>query len=157
MFDTYDIPLLRIAGPRCRHVLDKRIGEGAWFLQYPTGYIRSFDGGVRVIIKDVQMKAEDWIVRPPVVSMDPASACYRAIKIRSDINGENCLHGPEYLLTVVDGREQARLYLGNKSSRDLMSIIRVGGKYILFSCKKEFQRHVWYTPNVVDAEVFDKT
>lgn len=150
-------PLLRIAGPRCRFVVHKQIKEGAWFLQYPTGYIRPFNGGVRVIIKDVQMRAEDWIVRPPVVSMDPNSPCYKAIKIRSDIDGENCLHGPEYLLTVVDGKEQARLYLGNKSSRDLMSTIRVGGKYILFPCKKEFQHHVWYIPNVVDVEVFDKT
>ena len=157
MFDTYHNPLLRIAGPRCRYVVNKQINEGEWFLQYPTGYIRSFDGGVRVIINDVQMKAEDWIVRPPVVSIDPNSQCYKAIKIRSNIDREKCLHGPEYLLTIVGGEEQARLYLGNKSSRDLMSVIRVGGEYILFPCKKEFQHHVWYIPSVVDAEEFDKT
>lgn len=149
-----DHPQLRIAGPNCSLVRDGEIPEGTWFLDYPEGTFEEITGGVRVIVDGFQMKAMDWIVNPPVVSMDKNSPTYKAIQIRSNNEGENCQWGPEYLLRI-NSQAPALLYLGNKSSRNLMSSIRVGGEYILLPQRRVHGKFIWYVPNVVDAQVFD--
>ena len=153
MFDKAH-PQLRIAGPKCNLVLDREIDEGTWFLSYPTGEFEDLTGSVRVVVDGFQMKAMDWIVNPPVVSIDKDSPCYKAIQVRSSNDGEKCHWGPEYCLRI-DHKKPALLYLGNKSSRNLMSSIRVGGNYILLPQKRVHGDFIWYVPNVVDTETFD--
>lgn len=147
-------PQLRIAGPNCGLVRDREVAVGSWFLSYPGGDFEEITGGVRVIVDGYQMKAVDWIVNPPVISTDKDSPCYKAIQLRSTKDGENCLWGPEYMVRI-DGKTPALLYLGNKSSRNLMSSIRAGGEYILLPQKRVHGQFVWYVPNVIDAETFD--
>lgn len=142
---------LRIAGPGCSFVREGDIKEGLWFLQYFDGTFEDFSGPVRVTVEDCHMKATDWIVNPPVVSTDENTPCYRAIKFRSTLKGENCLWGPEYCLRIYDD-VIALLYLGNKSSRGLVSTIRVGGVYDLFPKKRIDGNYVWYMPRVVDVK-----
>lgn len=150
MFDK-ELPQLRIAGPKCNLVRENEIVEGQWFLSYLGGEFEDFeDTSLHVTVQAFQMKAVDWIVSPPVVSTDPSSPCYKAIVKRSDNNNEKCLWGPEYLL-MIENEVLALLYLGNKSSRSLMSTIRVGGDYILSPQKRTHDDFTWYVPNVVDA------
>ncbi len=153
MFNN-DYPQLRIAGPNCNLVRDKEIDEGTWFLSYLNGDFEELTGGVRVTIDGYQMKAMDWIVNPPVVNTDKDSPCYRAIQARSRHAGEKCLWGPEYCLRI-NNKTPALLYLGNKSSRNLTSSIRVGGEYILLPQRRVHGEFVWYVPNVVVAGDFD--
>ena len=154
MFDK-ELPQLRIAGPKCSLVRDKEIKEGKWFLSYFGGEFEDFEyDNLRVTIKAFQMKAVDWIVSPPVISTDQNSPCYKATVERSDKKGEQCLWGPEYLLTI-EGEVSALLYLGNKSSRSLMSTIRVGGTYMLTPQKRVHGEFTWYVPNVLLLEVPD--
>ena len=147
-------PQLRIAGRNCGLVKNGDIGEGTWFLDYPGGDFEDITGGVRVMVDGFQMKAVDWIVNPPVVSYDKDSPCYKAIQLRSTKEDENCLWGPEYLVRI-NGKTPALLYLGNKSSRNLMSSIRVNGEYILLPQQRVHGKFIWYVPNVIDAETFD--
>lgn len=150
MFDK-ELPQLRIAGPKCSLVRENELNEGQWFLSYLGGEFDDFDtDSLRVTIEAFQMKTVDWIVSPPVVSTDQSSPCYKATVKRSDNKNEQCLWGPEYLLTIEDD-VSALLYLGNKSSRFLMSTIRVGGIYILSPQKRTHGKFTWYVPNVVDA------
>ncbi len=154
MFDV-SLPQLRIAGPKCSLVRTNEIREGTWFLSYPGGDFENFPDGIRITIDAFQMKAIDWIVRPPVVSTDKNSPCYKAIQLRSDKdNGGQCLWGPEYQVRI-QGLTRALLYLGNKSSRNLMSSIRIGGKYMLFPQKRTHGEFTWYVPNLVDVSQFD--
>jgi hypothetical protein len=147
-------PQLRIAGPNCHLVRSKDIDEGVWFLDYPNGDFEDFAGGIRVVIDSFQMKAMDWIVNPPVVSTDKDSPCYKAIQLRSERDGEKCHWGPEYYLRI-NWKTPALLYLGNKSSRNLMSSIRIGGEYILLPQKRVHGKFIWYVPNVIDIEALD--
>lgn len=156
MFDK-SLPQLRIAGPKCSLVRENELEEGVWFLSYPGGDFEDLgDGGINVIIKQFQMKSMDWIVSPPVVSTDSSSPCYKAIQFRSSNQTEKCLWGPEYLLEI-EGESPALLYLGNKSSRSLMSTIRVGGEYILLPQKRIHGEFTWYVPNVVDTATLEGT
>ena len=98
----------------------------------------------------------DWIVHPPVVTFDKESPVYKAIQYRSDRRDEKCQWGPEYLLWINDDRQRAILYLGNKSSRSLMSSLRIGGKYVLLPQKRTHGEYTWYVPQVVDAADFDQ-
>ncbi len=147
-------PQLRIAGPNCSLVRNDEIDEGTWFLNYPDNMFEELLGGVRVVIDGYQMKAVDWIVSPPVISTDKDSPCYKAIQARAGQEGTKCQWGPEYCLRI-DNKTPALLYLGNKSSRNLMSSIRVGGEYILLPQKRTHNNFVWYVPNIVDAEAFE--
>ena len=155
-----DRPQLRIAGPKCWLVRDtKQVKEGTWFVQYVNGDVQTFESALKVTIEAVQMKAVDWIVTPCVVSTDKESSIYKAIQYRSDNvpnNQSKCMWGPEYALTI-NGHLPALLYLGNKSSRSLMSTIRVGGDYVLVPQKRIHDNFIWYTPNVIDASIFDET
>lgn len=154
MFDK-NLPQLRIAGPKCSLVRENEINEGKWFLSYLGGEFDDFyDNNLHVTVEAFRMKAVDWIVSPPVVSTDPSSPCYKATVKRSDKKDEQCLWGPEYLLTIED-EVSALLYLGNKSSRSLMSTIRVGGTYILSPQKRTHGEFTWYVPNVSPLEVPD--
>jgi hypothetical protein len=154
MFDK-DYPQLRIAGPRCGLVREHELDEGSWFLDYPGGDFEELPDTLHVTIVQYRMKAQDWIVRPPVVSIDENSPVYKAIKIRSNRDDKKCLWGPEYSIKLNSGRP-ALLYLGNKSSRILMSTIRVGGEYVLVPQKRVDGQFTWYVPNVISYEAFNK-
>lgn len=147
-------PCLRIAGPKCALVREDELDEGTWFLDYPNGDFEDIGGSVRVTIASVETKGMDWVVRPPVVTFDKDSPVYKAIQSRSDKQDEKCQWGPEYTLRI-NGRQTAILYLGNKSSRSLMSSLRVGGKYVLLPQKRTHGAFTWYIPQVVDAATFD--
>lgn len=150
-------PCLRIAGPKCALVRENELDEGVWFLDYPNGDFEEVGDIVRMEIASVEMKAMDWIVHPPVVTLDKNSAVYKAIQLRSDKQDEKCQWGPEYMVWLNNDRQRAMLYLGNKSSRYLMSSLRVGGKYVLLPQKRTHGLFTWYVPKVVDAEVFDQS
>jgi len=157
MFDE-EHPQLRIAGPNCNLVREKEIPEGNWFLDFPDNSFEELIDGIRVVIDGFRMKAMDWIVKPPVVSLDKNSPCYKAIQVRSDRDNEKnekCLWGPEYCLRI-NGQRPALLYLGNKSSRNLMSSIRTGGEYVLLSQRRVHGAFIWYVPNAVSTEAFDR-
>lgn len=154
MFDA-EHPGLRIAGPNCNLVREGEISEGNWFLDFPDNTFEELIDGIKVIIDGFRMKAMDWIVKPPVVSLDKHSPCYKAIQVRSGKDNEKCLWGPEYCLRI-DGQRPALLYLGNKSSRNLMSSIRTGGEYVLLSQRRVHGKFIWYVPNAVSIEAFDR-
>lgn len=150
-----DVPNLRIAGPNCNLVSSGDLYEGTWFLEYPDGTFEEITGGVRVVVDGFDMVARDWIVKPPVVSKNKESSVFKAIKLRADRPDEKCQWGPEYYVRI-NGKQPALLYLGNKSSRNLMSTIRVGGEYVLLPQKRVHGRFTWYVPNVVDAATIDE-
>lgn len=149
------LPHLRIAGPNCSLVRDNEIASGTWFLSYLDGTFEEITGGVRVVIDSYDMVARDWIVNPPIVSKNKDSQVFKAIQIRSDRQNEKCQWGPEYSLRI-NRQQPAILYFGNKSSRNLMSTIRVGGEYILLPQKRVHGKFIWYVPNVIDAREFDR-
>lgn len=155
--EDFKHPCLRIAGPKCALVREDELDEGVWFLDYPNGDFEEIGDTVRVTIASVEMKAMDWIVHPPVVTFDKDSSVYKAIQLRSDRQDEKCQWGPEYMVWLNDDRQRAMLYLGNKSSRNLMSSLRVGGKYVLLPQQRTHDSFTWYVPKVVDAEVFDQS
>lgn len=140
-----NVPSLRIAGPKCALVRDKELKEGTWFLDYPDGTFKDLEDELKVIIEAFKMKAVDWIVKPPVISFNKNSPCYKAIQARSR-DDDRCQWGPEYVLELEN--EKATLYLGNKSSRDLMSSIRVGGEYTLVPYRRQHDHYVWYVPRI---------
>jgi hypothetical protein len=149
-------PMLRISGRNSAAVRDGHVPEGMWYLSYVDHTYVTFEGAIRVTIDTFQMKAMDWIVTPPVVSFDKNEPVYKAIQARGE-KGERCLWGPEYALRIQDDDAEIEgiLYLGNKSSRNLMSSIRIGGEYILIPQKRTHEKFVWYVPNILDAEVYD--
>ena len=150
MFDDA-CPQLRIAGPKCHLVKSQDLEEGSWFLDYPNGDFEPLENPLNMKVHGARYKAVDWIVCPPVVTMDPDSPCYKAIKLRSNRDSEKCLWGTEYAILINPGIE-ALLYLGNKSSRPLISSIRVGGEYVLIPQKRIHDDFIWYIPNIIDVE-----
>lgn len=148
MFDQA-YPNLRIAGLGCHLVLNNDVKVGSWFLDYPGGEFANVSGNVNILVSGYQMKAMDWIVNPPVISTDKQSPCYKAIQARSNREGEKCLWGPEYLV-LIDKKHPAYLYFGNKSSRKLISLIRVGGEYTLISHRRIQDQYVWYVPQIIE-------
>jgi hypothetical protein len=144
------VPFLRIAGPNCSFVKSGDIEEGNWFLSHSSVEFEDFGIEIRVTIVESTMKAMDWIVKPAVISTDPEESVFKAIKLRSR-EDKNCTWGPEYELKI-GGITTAKLYLGNHSTRNLQSTIRVGGKYKLTTHKRTHGEFRWWVPLVEPVE-----
>ena len=144
---------LRIAGPNCKYVHDRLVSEGTWFLSLSGGTITPLGSSVLIHVESLARKAMDWIVVPPAISYEIESPTYKAIKVRSEDGDKHCQWGPEYRVTI--GGLEAYLWLGNKSSRNLMSSIRVGGDYLLRTRRCEQNGFIWYIPDVTDWESID--
>jgi len=148
-------PQLRIVGPRS-FLLEQGYSQGDWFLQYPADEWEVLDGrGLDIFVNSVRMKAVDWDSERRIpVYKDQDMPAYNDIRNRAD-KDDTCQWGPEFTLTLANG-VQATLWLGNPSSRVLMSSIRVHGDYVLIPQVRNHNEHTWYVPIVIETVVFDE-
>lgn len=145
----WSLPQIRIAGPNSRLVRERHLCKGSWFYYFLNGEWEELPELIDVHVYAIRMKAMDWIVTPPVTCLDENSPVYEAIRKRSNSDRRECQYGPEYSMRV-EGYEQALLFFGNKSSRSLRSLIRVGGSYTLATSLQEQDGYAWYIPSVIE-------